>query len=407
VSGRARRRKTNKASGGVAAGSSCFIVNTDPRPSVHSGFGCLPYNPPVGRESSRPRPGASHRIRCAALALNMARTRAPGRKPSSLTERAVTGRTSGNPTSTSTVGRVGGMGSRVSQCPRARCGRSTRLRAPSATVSVTSSGRMPTRTRAPAGASAAISSTCPPTSTAVTPASRRSTRPGDERLDADEARDLRRDRGVEDARGGHPAGAAGVHEHGHPVGQRLRLAALVRHQHGGDPVGAQDGAEVGHQRGARRRVEARERLVEQQHLGLEHEARGQRHPLGASPPESVRAARAASAATPRRSSQRVARAVASAAGTPRKRRPRPRCRGRSRRRAAVPGTRWPSAGARRAPRARPRPGRPKSTAEPRRALEQPEDAQQRSTCRCVGPDHAEDLARDHVQRGNVERIAVA
>src|SRR5207237_6852716 len=43
-----------------------------------------------------PRPGRHAGIRCAALALNTARTRAPGRSPSSLTERAVTAATSGN-----------------------------------------------------------------------------------------------------------------------------------------------------------------------------------------------------------------------------------------------------------------------------------------------------------------------
>src|SRR5204863_7710423 len=40
------------------------------------------------------------------------------------------------------------------------------------------------------------------------------------------------------------------------------------------------------------------------------------------------------------------------------------------------------------------------------ALEQPEDAQQRRLAAAVGPDHAEDFARDHVERRNVEGIAV-
>src|SRR5437762_9856059 len=49
------------------------------------------------------KPGPPHAtMRCAALALNTARTRAPGRRASCSTERGVTAATSGNPTSTIT-----------------------------------------------------------------------------------------------------------------------------------------------------------------------------------------------------------------------------------------------------------------------------------------------------------------
>src|SRR5882724_13209020 len=58
---------------------------------------------PVSAGSQAAPPAGGHvGIRCAALALKTARTRAPGRSPSSFTERAVTAATSGNPTSTIT-----------------------------------------------------------------------------------------------------------------------------------------------------------------------------------------------------------------------------------------------------------------------------------------------------------------
>ena len=74
---------------------------------------------------------------------------------------------------------------------------------------------------------------------------------------------------------------------------------------------------------ARRLIEARERLVEQQHARARARARAPARPAAPRRPTASRAARSASAATPKRSSQRVARAARRrAAGTPRKRSPR-------------------------------------------------------------------------------------
>src|SRR4030081_387516 len=60
---------------------------------MFTGFGCLPYIPPSAGSQVAHAPERHAGIRCAALALNTARTRAPGRSPSSLTERAVTAAT--------------------------------------------------------------------------------------------------------------------------------------------------------------------------------------------------------------------------------------------------------------------------------------------------------------------------
>src|SRR5206468_6141352 len=57
-------------------------------------------------------------MRCAALALKTARTRAPGRSPAWLTERPATPARSGNPPSTSTWFAGGGALTRVTGRPR-------------------------------------------------------------------------------------------------------------------------------------------------------------------------------------------------------------------------------------------------------------------------------------------------
>jgi len=72
-----------------------------------------------------------------------------------------------------------------------------------------------------------------------------------------------------------PAG----HQHRHTVAERLSLTAVVSHEHGGDAIVTQDGRDLRQEIGARGRVEPGERLVEQEHLGLEHERARQRHAL--------------------------------------------------------------------------------------------------------------------------------
>src|SRR5207237_1280010 len=148
----------------------------------------------------------------------------------------------------------------------------------------------------------------------------------------------------------------------------------------------------------------RERLVEQQHLGLEDGGAGQRHALRLAPGERVRGARGQRGHTealeparrPRRrlggrhaaEAQAEARVVADA--------------GVGEQRFLEHGGYPPALGERLA--------RVHSLAAEEHpplvgALEQPEDAQQRRLAAAVGPDHAQDLTRDHVERGNVERIA--
>jgi len=84
---------------------------------------------------------------------------------------------------------------------------------------------------------------------------------------------------VEDARGVVELQHASRHQHGDPVGERLRLAAVVGHEDRGDTILTQDDPELRQQRGPCWRVEPRERLVEQQQLRLEHERPRQRHAL--------------------------------------------------------------------------------------------------------------------------------
>ena len=186
------------------------------------------------------------------------------------------------------------LGSPASTPSRARsfragsCGRSKAGRLRSAKRSVTSSGRSPSRTSWPTPAAAAISSFRPATSTTVTPAVAREHPARHQGLDADESGDHLGCGRVEHAGRLVELHDLSAHQHRHAVAERLRLAAVVRDQHGGDAIGTQDGAEIREQLGVRRGVEAGERLVEQQHLRLEHERAGQRHALGLAPRERPR-----------------------------------------------------------------------------------------------------------------------
>ena len=68
-------------------------------------------------------------------------------------------------------------------------------------------------------------------------------------------------------------------DHGYLVGDRQRLVLVVGHQDSGRPRGAQDGVHIGTHRGPEVGVERRERLVEQDDLGLDGEGAGEGHSL--------------------------------------------------------------------------------------------------------------------------------
>ena len=85
---------------------------------------------------------------------------------------------------------------------------------------------------------------------------------------------------------------AAVAHHDHAVGQRQRLVLAVGDEQGGDAEPALDVAHLLAQPLAQVRRRARERLVEQQDLGLEHERAGDRDPLLLAARELARVARA-------------------------------------------------------------------------------------------------------------------
>src|SRR5437762_1220112 len=114
--------------------------------------------------------------RCAALALNTAVIVTPSARPRSATERAVTVATSGKPTSTTT--RVPGVeGTTRAIVPPSWLRALDSGIVSVGSISVTSSGRIPSRTSSPGRAAAAISRFRPATSTTVRPAARERTRP--------------------------------------------------------------------------------------------------------------------------------------------------------------------------------------------------------------------------------------
>ena len=69
-----------------------------------------------------------------------------------------------------------------------------------------------------------------------------------------------------------------LHHH-HAVGQRHRLLLVVGDVEGRDLEPPLQGAELIAHLGAQPGIEVAERLVEQQHLGLEHQGAGDRHAL--------------------------------------------------------------------------------------------------------------------------------
>ena len=72
---------------------------------------------------------------------------------------------------------------------------------------------------------------------------------------------------------------ASVSEHGDPVGDVERLGLVVGYQHRGDMHLVVQAAQPGTQIVANPRVQRAERLVEQQHLGIDGQRAGQRHAL--------------------------------------------------------------------------------------------------------------------------------
>ena len=228
---------------------------------------------------------------------------------------------------------------------------------------------------------------------------RRVTVAGDHVLEAEEARHERGGRALPDLQGRAGLGDAAVPHHHHPVGQRERLALVVRdgEHRGAQP--AEQGAQFDHQALAQSAVELAERLVQHQQPGRGRERAGQRDALllaagqrgdgplpGARQPDQVeqladparlfaaRGARACAARTPRCRRRRAAgraggpgtsgRARVGATGTP----PGRRRRATPARRRGVGGRRPPAAGstcrcrwarARTPSRARRPPGRPR------------------------------------------------
>jgi hypothetical protein len=68
-------------------------------------------------------------------------------------------------------------------------------------------------------------------------------------------------------------------EHRHPVGHAERLVLVVGDEHEGDAHPPLERLQLALHLLAELEVERAQRLVEQQHLRLEHEGAGQRHPL--------------------------------------------------------------------------------------------------------------------------------
>src|SRR6267142_1075883 len=114
--------------------------------------------------------------RWAALALNIAAIGVPSASPRSASERRVTVATRGNPQSTTTRTPASVKVIRATS-PASTLRALEPAPGPGGTISVTSSGRMARRTRAPGSAVAATSSVRPPTRTRVRPPSHESTRP--------------------------------------------------------------------------------------------------------------------------------------------------------------------------------------------------------------------------------------
>jgi hypothetical protein len=95
----------------------------------------------------------------------------------------------------------------------------------------------------------------------------------------DEAGDERRGRLVEDLVGRADLFEAAAVEDRHPVGEFERLLLVVGDEQGGVARAVVDFAQPAAQVAAHLGVERAERLVEQQHPGLDGESAGQRHPL--------------------------------------------------------------------------------------------------------------------------------
>ena len=83
----------------------------------------------------------------------------------------------------------------------------------------------------------------------------------------------RRGRGKVDRHGlNHRAGAAG--EHDDAIGEKKRLADIVRHQEGGDAILLPDALQLDVHLPARHGIERAEGFVEQQHVGTQHQGAG-------------------------------------------------------------------------------------------------------------------------------------
>ena len=84
--------------------------------------------------------------------------------------------------------------------------------------------------------------------------------------------------------------AAVAHQHD-DVGQERRLADVVGHDDDRLAQRPEDAAQVVVQLGAHQRIERAQRLVEQQHLGVEHQRAHDRDPLPLAARQLVRVAR--------------------------------------------------------------------------------------------------------------------
>jgi hypothetical protein len=102
---------------------------------------------------------------------------------------------------------------------------------------------------------------------------------GEEVAVADELSDEAIDRPVVDLERRSDLFDFAVGEHRHPVRHRHRLGLIVRHIDHGDADLAMDTLDLDLHLLAQVLVERAEGLVEQQHIGIEHEAARERHPL--------------------------------------------------------------------------------------------------------------------------------
>ena len=158
-----------------------------------------------------------------------------------------------------------------------------------AASSVTSSGRMATRTRSPGDAGAPTSTWRPLTSITATFISTASTRPSTivstptKRATSSEA-GAQKTRDVSSNWRMRPSSSTATRSASACASARSWVTITGRH-----PLGAQDFPELGDQRRACGRVQCRERFVEQQHGRIEDERPRQRDALGFAAGEAARA----------------------------------------------------------------------------------------------------------------------